>query len=97
MHIERGTFANGTIGGTGGDAGIDQDEWQAVGLGKYAKERLTENAYRAERGQLAGQAGGLASDKEAGVRRTNYVPQCEGGELTKDGKTGELSCPHHHH
>lgn len=56
-------------------AGISRTEHQAVGLGLYANDPLTENAYRAERRSLAtaGAKGVQASDKDL-VQRTSYTP-----------------------
>jgi len=56
-------------------AGISRTEHQAVGLGLYANDPLTENAYRAERRAMAeaGAKGVQTSDKDL-VQRTSYTP-----------------------
>lgn len=55
---------------------LRQIEHQAVGLGTYANDPLTENAYRAERRRMAdmGAAGTVAGDATM-VQRTSYVPR----------------------
>lgn len=44
-----GTLAAGDLGGGGHvDVGVNKEEYATVGLGAYAGNPLTENAYRAE-------------------------------------------------
>jgi hypothetical protein len=89
-HLERGDFAHDDV--TGRIPAVDKNanldnldaEYQAVGKGKYAQERFTENAYRAERSQLAGHAGARDDDADKSAPRTNYVPTCESGMAHKD-------------
>ncbi len=56
-------------------SGISRTEHQAVGLGLYAKDPMTENAYRAERRAMAdgGAVGTLAGDADL-TQRTSYTP-----------------------
>jgi hypothetical protein len=50
MHETQGTMApSTTVGGTGPDRNVAQYEHQAAGLGAYASDPNTENAYRRER------------------------------------------------
>lgn len=56
-------------------SGISRTEHQAVGLGLYANDPMTENAYRAERKALAegGGVGTIAGDADL-TQRTSYTP-----------------------
>jgi hypothetical protein len=42
--------------------GVRREEYQAAGLGEFSNDRMTENAYRRERNQLAGTGKGLPGD-----------------------------------
>jgi hypothetical protein len=54
---------------------VQGDEYPTVGLGKYANDPITENAYRAERRALADQPGARAGDGTAAMQpRTSYTP-----------------------
>lgn len=54
--------------------GTERDEYRAVGLGPYANEPLTENAYRAERRDLGSAARGIVGDTRMGPRRDYTSP-----------------------
>ena len=57
------------------DSSINRIEHQAVGLGLYANDPMTENAYRAERRQMADdKAPGTNAGDSTMIRRTSYTP-----------------------
>ncbi len=64
-------------------------EHQAVGIGKYAGTDMTENAYRAERKDMAdkGAVGQLSTDGSLG-QRTTYVPRSGPAAPAPGGSSG---------
>ena len=56
------------------DAGIRRIEHQAVGLGRYANDPMTENAYRAERRLVAASGTGARAGDATMNQRTSYIP-----------------------
>ena len=51
-HAVHNTWDGGVVGGTGADAGVNQAEHQAAGLGTHANDRFSENRYRGERRRI---------------------------------------------
>jgi hypothetical protein len=77
VHETAGTMDGSSVQAADGvrdDAGFKRWEHQAVGLGLYANDPMTENAYRAERAQLgaAGAVGTRAGDAGM-VQRGSYA------------------------
>ncbi len=75
-HQERELLTSGFHVGGFIDAatGTHRDEYRAVGLGPYAHEPLTENAYRAERQELGFGARGIVGDTRMGPREDYTSP-----------------------
>jgi len=82
MHITDGTMASSKVSSgpkIDQDAGIQNFEHQAAGLGDYAADPITENAYRRERNAIGNHAGGISNadpalDDRNMPQRTNYAP-----------------------
>jgi hypothetical protein len=78
LHMTRGTMDDSLVqpgpGVSNGDvsAGIRNSEYQAVGLGRYAKDPITENRYRTERRRIGDGLGGLPGDSTMN-QRDEYI------------------------
>jgi len=67
------TAVNAADGALPGDAGVSQEEYRTVGLGRFASGAITENVYRAERRAIgASGAGALVGDADLPDRK-NYL------------------------
>lgn len=80
MHITHGTMDDSIVTLKQGASSMDvqsrirNSEYQAVGLGQYKNNSISENVYRAERNGIKGKKGALPTDGALN-RRTEYVVQ----------------------